>query len=71
MINQIVEATFLRHGRATRRPPGWHESYFLGWVGVGGLTRFECGGRLGQGVSEPAELKGPTPAMRAEPGLGG
>lgn len=41
-----------------------------GWFGVDGLTRFECGGRLGQGFFEPAELKGPTPDMRRELGLG-
>tara|TARA_R110000772_G_scaffold210473_2_gene321165 strand:+ start:3345 stop:4265 length:921 start_codon:yes stop_codon:yes gene_type:complete len=40
-----------------------------GWFGVDGLTRFECGGRLGQGFFEPAELKGPTPAMSKELGL--
>lgn len=40
-----------------------------GWFGVDGLTEFECGGRLGQGFFEPAELKGPTPAMRKELGL--
>lgn len=40
-----------------------------GWFGVDGLTQFECGGRLGQGFFEPAELKGPTPAMRRELGL--
>lgn len=42
-----------------------------GWFGVDGLTRFECGGRLGQGFFEPAELKAPTPAMRLELGLDG
>lgn len=40
-----------------------------GWFGVDGLTEFECGGRLGQGFFEPAELKGPTPAMKQELGL--
>ncbi|MDE2436649.1 MAG: hypothetical protein KGM49_10350 [Sphingomonadales bacterium] len=40
-----------------------------GWFGVDGLAEFECGGRLGQGFFEPAELKGPTPAMRQELGL--
>lgn len=40
-----------------------------GWFGVDGLTQFECGGRLGQGFFEPAELKGPTPDMRRELGL--
>jgi len=40
-----------------------------GWFGVDGLTEFECGGRLGQGFFEPAELKAPTPAMRLELGL--
>lgn len=42
-----------------------------GWFGVDGLTQFTCGGRLGQGFFEPAELKGPTPAMRRELGLEG
>jgi hypothetical protein len=41
-----------------------------GWFGIDGLTEFECGGRLGQGFFEPAELKGPTAAMRQELGLG-
>lgn len=40
-----------------------------GWFGVDGLTEFQCGGRLGQGFFEPAELKGPTPQMRKELGL--
>jgi hypothetical protein len=40
-----------------------------GWFGVDGVTRFRCGGRLGAGFFEPAELKGPTPSMRAELGL--
>jgi hypothetical protein len=40
-----------------------------GWFGVDGITEFQCGGRLGQGFFEPAELKGPTPAMRKELGL--
>ena len=40
-----------------------------GWFGVDGLTEFSCGGRLGAGFFEPAELKGPTPAMRVELGL--
>lgn len=40
-----------------------------GWFGVDGLTEFHCGGRLGQGFFEPAELKGPTPQMRKELGL--
>lgn len=40
-----------------------------GWFGVDGITEFECGGRLGQGFFEPAELKGPTQQMRKELGL--
>lgn len=40
-----------------------------GWFGVDGITEFQCGGRLGQGFFEPAELKGPTPQMRKELGL--
>ena len=40
-----------------------------GWFGVDGLTEFECGGRLGQGFFEPAELKGPSPTMQKELGL--
>ncbi len=40
-----------------------------GWFGVDGMMRFECGGRLGQGFLEVAELKTMTPEMMAELGL--
>lgn len=41
----------------------------IGWFGVDGATLFECGGRLGQGYLEVAELKTMTAEMRAELGL--
>ena len=37
-----------------------------GWFGVDAITRFECGGRLGQGFLEIAELKTMTADMAAE-----
>lgn len=40
-----------------------------GWFGVDGITRFTCGGRVGQGFLEVAELKAITPEMEAELGL--
>lgn len=40
-----------------------------GWFGVDGMTSFECGGRIGQGFLEVAELKAMTPAMAAELGV--
>lgn len=45
------------------------DSALLGGVGYcvkNGLTEFECGGRIGEGILELNELKGPTPAMLAE-----
>jgi len=41
----------------------------IGWFGVDGVTQFECGGRIGQGYLEIAELKVLTPEMKAELGL--
>jgi len=35
------------------------------WFGMDGLTRFECGGRLGEGILELCELKALSPAQRA------
>ena len=35
------------------------------WFGVDGLTRFECGGHLGEGLFEVCELKALSPAQRA------
>jgi len=40
-----------------------------GWFGVDGVTRFECGGRIGQGFLEVAELKAMTADMAAELGV--
>jgi hypothetical protein len=39
-----------------------------GWFGVDAITRFECGGRLGQGFFEIAELKTLPPQLAAELG---
>jgi hypothetical protein len=41
-----------------------------GWFGVDGMTRFECGGRIGQGFLEIAELKAMTAEMAAELRIG-
>ena len=41
----------------------------IGWFGVDGVTQFECGGRIGQGYLEIAELKTLTREMKAELGL--
>jgi hypothetical protein len=38
----------------------------LGWFAMNGLTRFECGGRMGEGSLEFNALKKLTPAMMAE-----
>jgi hypothetical protein len=35
------------------------------WFGMDGLTAFECGGRLGEGIFEVCEMKALTPAQRA------
>jgi hypothetical protein len=35
------------------------------WFGMDGLTTFECGGRLGEGIFEVCELKALSPAQRA------
>jgi hypothetical protein len=40
-----------------------------GWFGVDGVARFECGGRIGQGFLEIAELKSMTAGMAAELGV--
>lgn len=42
----------------------------VGWHAMNGLTEFECGGRIGEGLLEVNELKILTQAMKAELGLG-
>jgi hypothetical protein len=43
---------------------GWADGgYFFG---MNGLMRYECGGRLGEGLFELTELRSPTEAQRAE-----
>lgn len=41
----------------------------VGWHAMNGLTRYECGGRIGEGFLEVNELKVLTAAMKAELGL--
>jgi hypothetical protein len=41
----------------------------VGWHAMNGLTRYECNGRVGEGLLEINELKILTPAMKAELGI--
>jgi hypothetical protein len=67
------DARFRTAGGRTYRVKGRSREAALmggvGWHAMNGLTEFECGGRIGEGLLEVNELKVLTPAMKAELGL--
>ena len=50
-------------GTAPVGGPGWTGDGFHWWMD--GLTRFECGGRVGGGILEVSTLKAPTDEIKA------